>query len=338
MSGQSATLTESIPAGGARTALFVFAALTALFAFPLLFVGGLVTSLQVGMAVPDWPTTFEQNMFTYPWLEAPVGVMVEHGHRLLGTLVGLFSILTLMMAVVARAPRSVRLLALTGLCAVIAQGVLGGLRVVWNAQYGRELAMAHGIFGPATFGLLLALAARSRPRWEKRDAVAHEQARLIRWSATGLVGLLWAQIALGASVRHLGIGFIPHLVSAGLLLLLLFWLVFIVALHEPTRRALGKPLAALTVLFVAQLFLGVGALWVTGLVPPGFGPPPKGTEALVTTIHQATGSLLLGASILLSLTAWRRLVPGTGQVAEAAVAIEAGRAAGARVMRAGVPA
>jgi hypothetical protein len=37
--------------------------------FPLLFIGGLVTSKGAGLAVPDWPTTFGYNMFLYPWPE-----------------------------------------------------------------------------------------------------------------------------------------------------------------------------------------------------------------------------------------------------------------------------
>jgi cytochrome c oxidase assembly protein subunit 15 len=57
--------------------------------WPLLFVGGLVTTYRVGMAVPDWPTTFGINMFVYNFWTAPWGVYIEHAHRLLGTLAGL---------------------------------------------------------------------------------------------------------------------------------------------------------------------------------------------------------------------------------------------------------
>lgn len=56
--------------------------------WPLLLVGGTVTVYRVGMAVPDWPTSFGVNMFLYDFLNSPWGVFIEHGHRLYGALVG----------------------------------------------------------------------------------------------------------------------------------------------------------------------------------------------------------------------------------------------------------
>ena len=60
--------------------------------FPLLFIGGLVTSLGVGLAVPDWPTTFGYNMFLYPWSKMIGGIFYEHSHRLVASCVGLLTI------------------------------------------------------------------------------------------------------------------------------------------------------------------------------------------------------------------------------------------------------
>src|ERR1044071_6713924 len=60
--------------------------------FPLLFIGGLVTSKGAGLAVPDWPTTFGQNMFLYPWSKMVGNVFYEHSHRLVASFVGLLSI------------------------------------------------------------------------------------------------------------------------------------------------------------------------------------------------------------------------------------------------------
>src|SRR5438445_7066802 len=68
------------------------AVLAAVFTWPLIFVGGLVTTYRVGMAVPDWPTTFGMNMFLYRFWEAAWGVFIEHGHRLYGAAVGLATI------------------------------------------------------------------------------------------------------------------------------------------------------------------------------------------------------------------------------------------------------
>src|ERR1051326_8624152 len=60
--------------------------------FPLVWVGGLVTSYKAGMAFPDWPTSDGYFLFFYPWLDwlrGPWDLFVEHGHRLLASLVGL---------------------------------------------------------------------------------------------------------------------------------------------------------------------------------------------------------------------------------------------------------
>lgn len=55
----------------------------------LMSVGGLVTSLEVGLAVPDWPTSYGYNMFLFPFTKMVGGIYYEHAHRLIGSLVGL---------------------------------------------------------------------------------------------------------------------------------------------------------------------------------------------------------------------------------------------------------
>lgn len=79
-----------------RRGLHVVTWLLALGTFPLIWMGGLVTSHGAGMSVPDWPNSFGYNMFALPfdrWLGAFAGgVVYEHTHRLLGTLVGLLAI------------------------------------------------------------------------------------------------------------------------------------------------------------------------------------------------------------------------------------------------------
>ncbi len=103
--------------------------------FPLIWVGGLVTSTKAGMAVPDWPTTYGYNMFLYPWetwLMGPWDVFIEHGHRLLGSLVGLVTIVLVIVVQKLDNRLWMRKLVVFALVAVIAQGVLGGVRVVEN--------------------------------------------------------------------------------------------------------------------------------------------------------------------------------------------------------------
>src|SRR5688572_1596129 len=138
-----------------NSALHRLALLTAAATFPLIFMGGLVTSHGAGMAVPDWPNSYGYNMFTFPPSRWVGGIFYEHTHRLMGTVVGTLAIALAVWAwhtqianaatrlaaaatrrrVTARRipsafPRSVRWLCLAVLIAVIFQGVLGGLRVV----------------------------------------------------------------------------------------------------------------------------------------------------------------------------------------------------------------
>ena len=68
-----------------------FAVLTAVATFCLIWVGGLVTSHGVGMAVPDWPTSYGYNMFYFPISKWVGGVFYEHTHRLLAVVVGVLT-------------------------------------------------------------------------------------------------------------------------------------------------------------------------------------------------------------------------------------------------------
>src|SRR5438045_9377619 len=120
--------------------LHVLALLTAAATFPLIFMGGLVTSHGAGMSVPDWPNSYGYNMFLFPprlWIG---GILYEHTHRLMGTAVGMLSIVLALWAWRVERRRWVRWLATSVLLAVIFQGVLGGLRVVLVKL---DLALVH---------------------------------------------------------------------------------------------------------------------------------------------------------------------------------------------------
>jgi heme a synthase len=66
-----------------------FALVTTIAVAPLAFIGGLVTSTNSGLAVPDWPNTFGSNMFLYPLgPRVEPAIFLEHSHRLFGALAG----------------------------------------------------------------------------------------------------------------------------------------------------------------------------------------------------------------------------------------------------------
>src|SRR5438046_3847197 len=81
-----------------NSTLHRIALITACATFPLICMGGLVTSHQAGMSVPDWPNSYGYNMFLFPPNQWVGGILYEHTHRLMGTVVGFFSVLLVLCA------------------------------------------------------------------------------------------------------------------------------------------------------------------------------------------------------------------------------------------------
>src|SRR3954470_14297968 len=150
------------------------ALLTAAATFPLIFMGGLVTSHGAGMSVPDWPNSYGYNMFTFPpsiWLGRQAGgVFYEHSHRLMGSLVGILSILLTAWAWKTESRSWVRWLATGVLGAVIFQGILGGLRVIW---VNLDLAIVHACFAQAFFCLAASVAVVTSRWWREASDLSN---------------------------------------------------------------------------------------------------------------------------------------------------------------------
>ncbi|HEY8667042.1 MAG TPA: COX15/CtaA family protein [Tepidisphaeraceae bacterium] len=197
---------ETPPAPGQpryHRALHVLALLTACATFPLIFMGGLVTSHQAGMSVPDWPNSYGYNMFLFPprlWIG---GILYEHTHRLMGTVVGLLSILLAAVAWRVEERRPVRWLAIGVLGAVIFQGVLGGLRVVLVKL---DLAIVHACFAQAFFCLAALVALVTSRGWIERSQrqeanLAGRGRALVRLAIVAVV-MVYLQLVVGAVMRH----------------------------------------------------------------------------------------------------------------------------------------
>src|SRR6185295_17166050 len=99
-----------------------FAVLLVCATFPLIGVGGLVTTYKAGMAVPDWPNTYGYNLLLYPWqtwLLGPWDLFIEHGHRLLASSVGMLTICLLVMLWQFDNRRWMKVFGVVALCLVI---------------------------------------------------------------------------------------------------------------------------------------------------------------------------------------------------------------------------
>src|SRR5204863_7656108 len=125
------------------------------------------------------------------------GIFYEHGHRLVATTVGLLTI-GLVIWLSRREPRAwVRRLGWAALGAVVAQGVLGGLTVIFLLP--TAISVAHACLAQTFFCLVVALAVVTSPRW--RDADSAPGGRVARIGAA-TVAMIFLQLLIGAVMRH----------------------------------------------------------------------------------------------------------------------------------------
>jgi heme a synthase len=178
-----------------------FAFVTAFVTLGLICVGGLVTSHEAGLAVPDWPTTYGYNMFLFPPSYWVGGILYEHSHRLLASLVGF---LTTVLAVWLWMKESRRWLRWTGIGAffgVIVQGLLGGLRVT---LFKDEIGIFHALLAQSFLVVVSFIALATSPWWNqmvKEERTIQMPANL-RVLSLAAVGCIFLQLVLGATMRH----------------------------------------------------------------------------------------------------------------------------------------
>ncbi len=293
---------------GYRRVVHAVAIFAALFTLPLLYVGGTVTTYRVGMAVPDWPTTFQENPFLYDMWNAPFGVRVEHSHRLYGAAVGLATIV-LAMCLLQFEPRVwLKGLGVLALVAVVVQGVLGGMRVRWNSTL---LAAVHGCTGQAFFGLLVALCVFTGRDWNTATVRSSDPDSLRVRSSIAL-GLVYAQIVLGGWLRHYGTSSALwlHSTLGAAVAVYSTWLAWRIGMRRPEVPRLVGPSLLLVWAVCVQIILGVASL---ALLWPldGTARPVPSLQAVVRTAHQTNAAILFAASIVLTLRGFRHLAGAT---------------------------
>lgn len=162
--------------------------------------GGMVTSKGVGLAVPDWPTTFGYNMFFFPVSKWVGGIFFEHTHRLIASLIGFLTIILAFWLAFFKVERWIKLLGWISLGAVVLQGVLGGLRVTLLKD---EIGIFHACLAQGFLGLLVVIALATSPWW--RQLAASRVApppRSLAIFALVISGLIYGQLGLGATMRH----------------------------------------------------------------------------------------------------------------------------------------
>jgi cytochrome c oxidase assembly protein subunit 15 len=282
----------------------------------LVFAGAMVTSTSSGLAVPDWPTTYGWNMFTFPLSKWVGGIFYEHGHRLLASTVGFLCIIQAIWLQKKEPKKFVRKLGWAALAAVILQGTLGGLTVIFLLP--KPISISHALLGEIFFCINVAIAFFTSQwfndlrKFEKGDAPVG-----MAWMLTGLVFL---QIFAGAVLRHFGAGLaipdfplsfgrvVPDFVSADIVMAYthraggfvvaaaVIALAIRLVRYESSHplRAIGNLLVAVV---AAQVVLGGYVIW-------------SGKQPHITSLHVMTGALTLALSLVLTLSArtlsWRK--------------------------------
>ncbi|MBX9735381.1 MAG: COX15/CtaA family protein [Phycisphaerales bacterium] len=313
------TVAESAGVWNARVSAIACVAVV-----PLLALGGMVTSTGAGLAVPDWPGTYGANMFLYPisLMAGDTRIFLEHSHRLFGAMIGVCCVLlTISTFATHRAGRTgyLRWFALVVLALVIAQGLLGAARVQQGIAHGVQAGpqtwgVAHGVLAQAFFALLVAFAALGWPRPDPLPGVAsNKPLGFISKGSIALVIAIFIQLVMGALYRHLGqkhalwTHVVFSLVVVGLAVACAMWM-----LRRKNEARVYKTLGHGLLHSVGfQFVLGWVALLLvmTGANKPAIVMPDQlavadaittevAIKALVRTIHQANGALLLALAVL----------------------------------------
>jgi len=280
----------------------------------LLAAGAMVTSTGSSLAVPDWPLAYGQ---LFPPMVG--GILYEHGHRLIAATVGLLTIGMVGWLWWAEPRRWVRWLGVGALCAVILQGVLGGLTVLFLLP--KPISIGHALLAEAFFMTTVALVQVTSSGWDDmvRRGRQPVRSRLASW-ATVTWGALLGELLLGAVVRHFNAGLaipdfplaygrlIPpltafpilihflHRLGALVVLVLIIGTIWQVRRHHWNESALRRPVTVMGWLVALQILLGGTVIW-TQRAPT------------ITTLHVVNGALLIATTALLTLRAWVLTAP-----------------------------
>lgn len=278
------------------TGLHRFACVTSAFAFILLIAGAMVTSTGSSLAVPDWPLAFGQY---FPKMTG--GVLFEHGHRMIAGTVAIMTLVLTIWVWLVDTRGWVRALASCALVGIVIQAALGGITVLYSLpRHMHQVSIAHAVLGQTVFCLILSVA-QVTSHWYLHEARASGTIPVaILWISVVIL-LIYAQLVLGALVRHTGANPLSHALMA----LVVAGGVLSIAIHTTIQRAgekaLTHPSSLLMALVPLQLVLGIGAL----LIRFGSKTPTALFEAGFRSLHLACGAAILGTCVVLGWRLWR---------------------------------
>jgi len=289
-----------------------FAVFTACVTFLLIIAGALVTSNDAGLSVPDWPTSFG-SLYKIPHLVG--GVRFERTHRMIAQFVGFLSIILAAWTWRADRRRWMKYLGITALGLVIAQGILGGLTVLFYLP--AAISSAHAALAQTFFCVTVLIATFTGPKWlhEAPRKAAEDGKRPALFTLALLsIFILYLQLILGALFRHHGLSWWPHVVNAAAVTVILSWTAIRAISQYPEMRypgvdAVRRPAIAMLSLMIAQLCLGFVA-FLTRVAWGRDAVQPELPMVISTVTHVAVGALLLATTVILAVQVWRNLPVG----------------------------
>ncbi len=275
----------------------------ACWTFLLIIAGALVTSNDAGLSVPDWPTSFG-SLYKIPRLVG--GVRFEHTHRMIAQMAGFLTIILAIWTWRSEKRRWMKALAWGALGTVIAQGILGGLTVLFYLP--PPISSAHAALAQTFFCLTVAIAVFTGRKWvEEVPQIELDRQKPTLITLTLLsIFILYVQLLLGAMFRHHGLSWWPHVLNAPLVALVLSWTSIRALSLYSKIEAVRRPAIILLGLLITQLCLGFLA-FLTRVSWGHDAVQPELPMVISTVAHVAVGALTLATAVVLAIQVWRHV-------------------------------
>ncbi len=281
--------------------IYRFAVATSIATIVLLMAGALVTNNDAGDSVPDWPLAYHRLIPSFTG-----GVRYEYSHRVIAGLVAIMTAILAIWIAASDKRRSIRRLGWSALALVLAQAVLGGMRVLIGdpALY----ATSHAVLAQIVFIAVVSLSLFISPWWRHNaprleDTGSPRALTIASWTTL----IIFIQIVLGAAFRHGALGIVPHVVGAVVVGVFVVWTGRVIRKRFPTVPELRRGVAWLHSTFGTQVLLGIAAYWVIAAAD-SVGQPSQ-LYVVLTVAHVLVGALTLASSLLLTLSCSRMILP-----------------------------
>lgn len=269
----------------------------------MIIAGALVTSNDAGLSVPDWPTSFG-SFYKMPRMVG--GVRFEHSHRMIAEFIGLLTIVIAIWTWRSDRRRWMKYLGAGALATVIAQGVLGGITVLYYLP--PVVSTAHAAVAQTFFCIAVCIAVFTGRQWVEEVPRIDGDARRPRLQTLTLLSIfvLYVQLVLGAMFRHHGLSWWPHVANAVIVAFVLSWTAVRALSQYAKIDAVRRPAVALLSLLIAQLCLGFLA-FLTRVAWGKDAVQPELPMVISTVAHVAVGALILATAVVLAIQVWRQV-------------------------------